>query len=82
VFRAIPARYPRFQEALVLEEVQRCLYRLALVSCVGQNVPALQAAKAIASLKIQLQQQTVWFAFKSTLRYLPSRFELQGRGKQ
>jgi hypothetical protein len=55
---------------------------LALVSCVGQNVPALQAAKAIASLKIQLQQQTVWFAFKSTLRYLPSRFELQGRGKQ
>ena len=46
------------------------------------KLAALRTSKALALLKIQLQKQPAWFAFKSAFRYFPSRFELQGRRKQ
>jgi hypothetical protein len=46
------------------------------------RLAAQRTSKAFALFKIQLQKQPAWFAFKSTLRYFPSRFELQGRRKQ
>ena len=46
------------------------------------KLAALRTSKAFALLKIQLQEQPARFAFKSTFRYFPSRFELQGRRKQ
>ena len=45
------------------------------------KLAALRTSKALALLKIQLQKQSAWFAFKSAFRYFPSRFELQGRRK-
>jgi hypothetical protein len=57
VFRAIAARHPRFQEALVLEEVQ-------MPPTFGAGVmdraklAALRTSKALALLEIQLQEQS------------------------
>ncbi len=81
VFRAIAARHPRFQEALILEEVQMPpAFRAGVMR--RAKLAALRTSKALALLKIQLQKQSAWFAFKSTFRHFPSRFELQGRRKQ
>ena len=81
MFRAITARHAGFQEALILEELQ-VPPPLGAGVMRRAKLAALRAAQAFDSLKIQLQKQTAWFAFKSTFRYLPSRFELQGRRKQ
>jgi hypothetical protein len=81
VFRAIAARHPSFQEALILEEVQMPPALDAGVMS-RAKLAALWAAKAPALLEIQLQKQLAWFAFKSAFRHFPSRFELQGRRKQ
>jgi hypothetical protein len=81
VFRAMAARHPRFQEALILEEVQMPPSLDAGV--MGRTkLAALWTSKALTLLKIQLQKQPAWFALKSTFPYFPSRFELQGRRKQ
>ena len=81
MFRAIAARHARFQHALILEEVQ-VLPPLGAGVMRQAKLAALRAAKALPSLKIQLQKQLAWFAFKSTFPHLPSPFELQGRRKQ
>ncbi len=71
VFRAIAARHPCFQEALILEEVQ--VPPSLDAGVMGRTkLAALRAAKALALLEIQLQKQSAWFAFKSTFRYFPS----------
>jgi hypothetical protein len=81
VFRAIAARHPRFQDALILEEVQ--VPPPFSAGVMGRaKLAALRTSKAFALLKIQLQKQPAGFAFKSTLRDFPSHFELQGRRKQ
>ena len=69
VFRAIAARHPRFQEALVLEEVQMPpAFRAGVMR--RAKLAALWTSKALALLKIQLQKQPAWFAFKSTFALL------------
>ena len=81
VFRTIAARHPRFQEALILEEVQMPPpFRAGVMR--RAKLAALRTSKASALLKIQLQEQPARFAFKSAFPYFPSRFELQGRRKQ
>ena len=69
VFRAIAARHPRFQEALILEEVQMPPPFGAGV--MGRaKLAALRTSKAFALLKIQLQKQPARFAFKSAFASL------------
>ena len=65
MLRAIAARHARFQQALILEEVQ-VLPPLGAGVMRQAKLAALRAAKALPSLKIQLQKQLAWFAFKST----------------
>src|SRR5262245_45377281 len=77
VLRTIAARHPRFQDTLILEEVQ--MPPAFSAGVMGRTkLAALRTAKALALLKIQFQKQPARLAFKSTFAYSPSRLQLQG----
>jgi hypothetical protein len=62
MFRAIAARQGRFQQSLILEEVQ-VPPSLAAGVMRRAKLAALRAAKALALLKIQLQSLLPWSRF-------------------